>query len=304
MSKLIKSASGPVTPEGKAISSKNATKDAIFIKGLLPWEDPQELENLMLGLRKQWGDNASARLLMLPIEQAYVEMRRLMMAQKIRIEGVMLNLDIVRQFAAEVNLDFTLANQFPDWFFLEDDGKEKAWALEADLVQRQALRLKEKFSDQIVPTIEQQFPDLYRYVMDGYAKNNSFLSVLGHRYRQSTPGLNLGLVSNEIGEKYRFHLIWASAPERFDSIIRGIRSEKMVEAMNLEQFSRYLTRCQNAITKGIQSLAQLKETLRFERDREAKLIQDQATIDLVQINTTAANASSFTKGESTGTTDA
>ena len=304
MSKLIKSASGPVTPEGKAISSKNATKDAIFIKGLLPWEDPQELENLMLGLRKQWGDNASARLLMLPIEQAYVEMRRLMMAQKIRIEGVMLNLDIVRQFAAEVNLDFTLANQFPDWFFLEDDGKEKAWALEADLVQRQALRLKEKFSDQIVPTIEQQFPDLYRYVMDGYAKNNSFLSVLGHRYRQSTPGLNLGLVSNEIGEKYRFHLIWASAPERFDSIIRGIRSEKMVEAMNLEQFSRYLTRCQNAITKGIQSLAQLKETLRFERDREAKLIQDQATIDLVQINASAANASSFTKGESTGTTDA
>jgi hypothetical protein len=304
MSKLIKSASGPVTPEGKAISSKNATKDAIFIKGLLPWEDPQELENLMLGLRKQWGDNASARLLMLPIEQAYVEMRRLMMAQKIRIEGVMLNLDIVRQFAAEVNLDFTLANQFPDWFFLEDDKEQKAWALEADRVQEQAVRLKEKFSDQIVPTIEQQFPDLYRYVMDGYAKNNSFLSVLGHRYRQSTPGLNLGLVSNEIGEKYRFHLIWASAPERFDSIIRGIRSEKMVEAMNLEQFSRYLTRCQNAITKGIQSLAQLKETLRFERDREAKLIQDQATIDLVQINASAANASSFTKGESTGTTDA
>ena len=157
---------GPVTHECKAIASKNATKDAIFSKGLLPWEDPQELENLMLGLRKQWGDNASARLLMLPIEQAYVEMRRLMMAQKIRIEGVMLNLDIVRQFAAEANLDFTLANQFPDWFFLEDDGKEKAWAQEADLVQQQALLLKEKFSDQIVPTIEQQFPDLYIWAGD------------------------------------------------------------------------------------------------------------------------------------------
>jgi hypothetical protein len=216
----------------------------------------------------------------------------------------MLNLDIVRQFAAEANLDFTLANQFPDWFFLGDDKEQKAWALEVDRVQDQALRLKEKFSDQIVPMIEQQFPDLYRYVMDGYAKNNSFLSVLGHRYRQSTPVLNLGLVSNEIAEKYRFHLIWASAPERFDSIIRGIRSEKMVEAMNLEQFSRYLTRCQNAITKGIQSLAQLKETLRFEQDREAKLALEKATIDLVQISVSAANASSFTKGESTGTTDA
>ena len=292
---------GPKTATGKLISSKNATKDAIFSKGLLPWEDPQELENLMLGLRKQWGDNASARLLMLPIEQAYVEMRRLMMAQKIRIEGVMLNLDIVRHFAAEANLDFTLANQFPDWFFLEDDKEQKAWALEADRVQEQALRLKEKFSDQIVPTIEQQFPDLYRYVMDGYTKNNSFLSVLGHRYRQSTPGLNLGLVSNEIGEKYRFHLIWASAPERFESIIRGIRSEKMVAAMNLEQFSRYLTRCQNAITKGIQSLAQLKETLRLDEDRQAKLKLEQTTIDLVQINAASANASVFAKGDATGT---
>lgn len=32
---------GPKTVAGKAISSKNATKDAIFAKGLLPWEDPR-----------------------------------------------------------------------------------------------------------------------------------------------------------------------------------------------------------------------------------------------------------------------
>ena len=308
LSKLTSPQGGPKTATGKSISSKNATKDAIFVKGLLPWEDPRELEALMLELREQWGDHASARLLMLPIEQAHIEMQRLMMAQKNRIEGVMLNLDIVRQFAAEANLDFTLANQFPDWFFLEDNEEQKAWALEVDRVQEQALRLKDKFSDQIVPTIEQQFPDLYRYVMDGYAKNQSFLSILGHRYRQSTPGLNLGLVSNEIGEKYRFHLIWATAPQRFETIIRGIRFNKMVEAMNLEQFSRYLTRCQNAITKGIQSLAQLKETLRLDEERQAKLKLEQATIDLVPINTSAANASVFTQlkeaGEGTRTTDA
>lgn len=295
-----KIATGPVTSQGKAISSKNATKDAIFVKGLLPWEDPHELEALMLELREQWGSHASARLLMLPIEQAYVEMRRLMMAQKNRIEGVMHSLDIARLFATENNLDLLQANQFPDWYFLEDDRGQKDRALELDRAQAQALDLKQQFSDRIVPTIETEYPDLHKYVMAGYAKNQSFLSVLGHRYRQTTPTLNLGLVSNEIGEKYHFHLLWATAPQRFETSIRGIRSEKMVEAMNLDQFSRYLTRCQNTITKGIQNLAQLKETLRIDQERQNLLKLEQATIDLHQINMAAANASVFSQSEEVG----
>ena len=299
---------GPKTQAGKAISSKNATKDAIFVKGLLPWEDPRELEALMLGLREQWGNHASAQLLMLPIEQAYVEMQRLMMAQKNRIEGVMLNLDIAHQFATEASLDLMLINQYPNWYFLKDDQGQKALALELDRAQEQALNLKANFSDQKVPTIERDYPDLFDYVMDGYAKNQSFLSILGHRYRQTTPGLNLGVVSNEIGEKYRFHLIWATAPARFETIIRSIRSEKMVDAMNLDAFSRYLTRCQNAITKGIENLAKLKETLRLDEERQVKFKLEQATINLIQVNAAAANASVFTEvkaaGEGTRTGDA
>ena len=302
MNKLVKSATGPISPEGKAISSKNATKDAIFVKGLLDWEDPRELEALMLGLREQWGSHASAQLLMLPIEQAYVEMRRLMVAQKNRIEGTMLSLDIARQFALEADLDVMQASQFPAWYFLEDDQGQKARALELDCVQEQALDLKANFSDRIVPTIEQDYPQLFSYVMAGYAKNQSFLSVLGHRYRQTTPTLNLGLVSNEISEKFHFHLLWATAPERFETTIRGIRSEKMIEAMNLDQFSRYLTRCQNAISKGIQNLAQLKETLRLDAERQAKLTLEQTTIDLVQVHAVAANASVFTEAKEVGAT--
>jgi hypothetical protein len=304
MKKTVNSATGPVTPEGKAISSKNATKDAIFVKGLLPWEDPQELAAIMAELQDQWGNHASARLLMLPIEQAYVEMRRLMMAQRKRIEGVMFNLDIAHQFVKEADLNIVLATQIPDWYFLEDDSGQKARALVVDRVQDEALHLKENFSDRVVPTIDKDYPELYRYVMNGYAKSLSFLTVLGHRYHQSTPALNLGLVSNEITEKYRYHLIWARSPERFEMIISSIRAQRMVEAMNLDQFSRYLTRCQNTITKGIQNLALLKQTLRVEREHQAKLSLEQTTIDLAQVNTVAANASSFTQKTATGTGDA
>ena len=279
-------------------------RDAIFVKGLLPWEDPQEIEAIMGELQEQWGNHASARLLMLPIEQAYVEMRRLMVAQRKRIEGVMLNLDIKHQFIREADLNIVLATQIPDWYFLEDDGGQKMRALELQRVQEQAYYLNTHFNDHMVPTIEQKYPDLHRYVMTGYSKSHSFLTVLGHRYRQSTPVLNLGIVGDEIDTKYRFHLLWSTEPERFEMIIASIRAQRMVEAMNLDQFSRYLTRCQNAITKGIQNLALLKQTLRIEQEHEAKLRLEQATIDLTQVNTVAANASSFTQKSATGTGDA
>lgn len=302
MNTLVKNATGPTSPEGKAVSSKNATKDAIFAKGLLPWENPQELAVLMGDLQRQWGNHASAKLIMLSIEQAYIELQRLMVAQKNRIEGVMQSVDIGHQFVSEAGLDLLLANQLPAWFFLQDDDGEKEWALYIDRAQEQALTLKANFNDRIVPVIEKEYPDLFQYVMDGYAKNQSFISVLGHRYRQSTPTLNLGVVSNEMGEKYRFHLIWARSPQRFEIIIQGIRAQQMTEAMNLEQFSRYLTRCQNAITKGIQSLAQLKEALRLDEERQARLLMERSTINLSP--TACANAANASVYTHTGTGDA
>lgn len=292
MNEISKKATGPTSSQGKAIASKNATKDAIFVKGLLPWEDPAALEQLMQELRQQWGDSASARLLMLSIEQAYVELQRLMLAQKNRIAGTMQSVNIARQFAQEAGIDVLTATQLPHWFFDDEQQVQKDWAIELDRAQEQALELKAAFHDRLVPSIAQDYPDLFAYVMEGYGNQHSFLTILGHRYKQPTPVLNLGAVSNEIGEKYRFHLIWASAPQRHEQIIRGLRAQQMIEAMNLDQFSRYLTRCQNAITKGIQSLALLKETLRLEacRQREAKQIS--MTVELAQTQS-AANASSF-----------
>jgi len=298
MSNTKRVATGPTTTEGKSISSKNATKDAIFIKGLLPWEDAQELEELILGLQKQWGNHASAKVLMLPIEQAFVEMRRLMMAQKKRIEGIMLSTHIARKFSQEAGLGELAFMSLPHWYFLESGDDQKEWAIYIDQVQDQALTLKDNFQDRLVPTIEKDYPSLYQYVMNGQPSNASILAVLGHRYRQPTPALNLGVLSNQISEKYKHHLQWAADPERYEGIIEGIRAEQMIEAMDLEKFHRYLTRAQNAMTKGIQTLALLKETLRLEQERaeQAKRIASSIQVDTVVTNALpgAANASTFT----------
>lgn len=47
-------ASGPKTEAGKAISSQNARKDAIFVKGYLPHEDVAAKEEQFARLLAQW----------------------------------------------------------------------------------------------------------------------------------------------------------------------------------------------------------------------------------------------------------
>jgi hypothetical protein len=46
--------SGPKTEAGKAVSSQNARKDAIFVQGYLPHEDVAVKQEQFSQLRAQW----------------------------------------------------------------------------------------------------------------------------------------------------------------------------------------------------------------------------------------------------------
>jgi hypothetical protein len=119
----------------------------------------------------------------------------------------------------------------------------------------EAHALKTHYSDQLSAQIAQQFPALYSYVMEHQKQGTVFSSVLGQRYRQTTPLLNLSELIKEIDEKYRFHLIWAQDAERFEIIITGIRASQMLDVMDLDKTNRYATSFQNRILKGIHGLA-------------------------------------------------
>lgn len=67
-------------------------------------------------------------------------------------------------------------------------------------------------------------------------------------------------------------------------------------------FSRYLSRCHNTITKGIQHLV-LSKKLRSEQKHHAELSLQHAIIDLAQVNTVLANASSFIQKAVTDTVE-
>ena len=246
---------GPKTEAGKKASSKNAQKAAIFTKGYLPWEDVATKQAQMEVMARQWGaDDPTRQLILRTIEQAQLGLERLMAADKLRIEGIMQSLHIKHEFAKQAGIDPVIGLSLPSWFFKDDDEGQKKQAQFILQVFDDALQLQDQFSDQIVAKIAEKFPSLYEYIMGNIRSGQSFLIVMGQRYKQQTALLNVIALVNEIKTQYKDHLLWASRWQSYQVIIDGIRAQQVLEVMDLDRTNRYATSFQNRILKGLQAL--------------------------------------------------
>ena len=253
--KVVKSQTGPKTSAGKNTSSKNAQKASIFTKGYLPSENPEQKQVQFELLCQQWGASDPTRQLLLrTVEEASLGFERLMLAMRQKIEGKMQSLDIAQEFAKQAGINLLEAMNFPSWYFKEGSS-EKAFAAKVLDAYAEVITLRRCFSDQLTAQIAQQFPNLYAYVMEGQRQGAILSSVLGQRYRQATPLQNYAAVQKEIEDNHKYHLLWAQDEERFETIIAGIRATQVIEAMDLDKYTRYTTSFQNRIFKGIHGLA-------------------------------------------------
>jgi hypothetical protein len=253
--KVANPQTGPKTVAGKNTSSKNAQKASIFTKGYLPSENPEQRQAQFELLCQQWGASDPTRQLLLrTVEEASLGYERLMLAMRQKIEGKMQSLDIAQEFAKQAGISVLEAMSFPSWYFKEGSS-EKAFAAKVLDAYAEVIALRRCFSDQLTAQIAQQFPNLYAYVMEGQRQGAIFSSVLGQRYRQATPLQNYAAVQKEIEDNHKYHLLWAQDEERFETIITGIRATQVIEAMDLDKYTRYTTSFQNRIFKGIHGLA-------------------------------------------------
>lgn len=251
---------GPKTEQGKAISSKNAVKAGIFSKGYLPWEDQEAKQQELIVLAKEWNVTGPSGLHFLrDIEQANLAQERLMYAERLIVEGAMQSAQIGEEFADRAGLELSQARFIPSWYFLEDDGGNKEHALYLDRVYEQAEHLRAHYSDQLVAQAQTRYPELFKYVMQGYAPNQSFVMVLAKEFKQNTPTLNLAQIMNQLQEKFRYHLLWAQDPARYQLIVEGLRAEKMLSVIDFDKSNRYMTNFQNRKIRAIQGLALLDQ---------------------------------------------
>lgn len=273
MSTTVNPSTGPKTDQGKAISSKNATKAGIFSQGYLPWENQEAKQLEFEAMVQEWGVTSPTGIHFLrDIEQANLAQERLMYAERLVVEGVMQSAEVGERFAQVAGFDTNQVRHFPSWYFLEDDGGNKKHALYLDKVVDQAKHLQANFSDQYAAQVQARCPELHHYVMVGHQPNNSFVLVMGKKYKQSVATLNLAAIGSEIREQYRFHLQWAQEPKRYQIIIDGLRAQKMLEVLDFDKSNRYLTSFQNRLIRALQGLDTLHR-----RQQEQLLAKNQQT---------------------------
>ena len=230
-----------------------------LVKAICPWEDREAKQAEMSALAREWNVTGPSGLHFLrDIEQANLAQERLMYTERMAVEGAMQSAQVGDEFALRANLDSKLTHLLPSWYFLEDDGGNKAHALYLDQVYQQAHQLKSHYSDQLVAQAKTRYPQLYEYVLEGYQPNSSFVMVLAKEYTQNTPTLNLGQLMNSLTEGLRFHLLWAQDPKRYQIIIDGLRAEKMMQVLDFDKSNRYSTNFQNRRIRALQGLETLE----------------------------------------------
>jgi hypothetical protein len=252
---------GPKTVAGKAKSSKNARKASIFTKAYLPWEDQTQKQEQLDQLAEQWqAYDPSRQLILRTIEQCQLGIERMMYAERLQIEGAMQSLDIATEFCKQARFSPVEYMTVPSWYFMGEEGKwHKDHAVKLRKAYDQAQQFKDSYSDLLSAQVVQQYPDLYRYVLSGAKAGTTFITALGQRFKQATPVQNLSVLINEIDKSYSYYLRWGENPERYQTIIDGIRAHKMLQVMDLDKSVRYATNFQNRLIKGLTSLAAMDQ---------------------------------------------
>lgn len=272
--------SGPKTEAGKAVSSQNARKDAIFIRGYLPHEDVVAKQEQFAQLQAQWhAIDPSRQILLRSIEQAQLGVERMMEIEQKKIAGLMQSTTIAKKFCERAGLSNVTPEKLPPWFFLASGEKDKQYALRAALIYDEALEFKNQYSDQLAAQVKDRYPALYQYVMVRAKNETSFNLVLGQRYTQSAVTLNLAALMNELHDRFPYHFIWAQAPERYQCIIDGLRAEQMEAVIDFEKSTRYATNFQNRILKGYSGLAALDQHEAMMEQQRSSPIQSLVDVD-------------------------
>jgi hypothetical protein len=252
--------SGPKTEAGKAVASKNARKDSLFVKAYLPHEDAASQQALFAQLRAQWrADDPSRLILLRSIEQAQLGIERMLYIEQKKLTGIMQSVTIAKAFCERAGLPEAIAEKLPAWFFINNGGKDKQHAARVAEIYDEANQLKSQYSDQLAAQVKDCYPALHQYVMVRAKESSSFIMTLGQRYGQSAVTLNLAALMNELNDRFPYHFVWAEAPERYQAIIDGLRAEQMEAAIDFEKSTRYATNFENRIIKGYSALAALDQ---------------------------------------------
>ncbi len=222
---------GPRTQQGKAASSKNATKIGVYSNTLMPGESQEEVDELIESMSEAYdSDDADSQMMYRSYAQTLIKSRRIQEAEIAFIEAQMHLQDNRREFCLQANIPGHYRDGVPDWFFF-DDKQAKAAAMQCGMSVHEALDLKKNYSLQLSQSARSYYPNLWKEVMGPQAINPK--QGLGERlqalYNTGHPLSNLQAFVDDYKNTHPYELMWVSHWRRYEAVLDGLRAKAILD---------------------------------------------------------------------------
>ena len=251
---------GPKTAEGKAASSRNATKLGVYSNSLMPGESEQELQDLNNSLRETFEvDDGMCEMQIRTISQSFLKTQRLHDAEVTLVQTCMARHENRKEFALQANMPPLSYDRLPDWYFGEDH-KSKDKAIARYKATQEALLLKANFKLEYSQQARTLFPNLWCEVMGPNAINptQSLGEKLLARYGQSQPHSNLQAFVDDYRARFLFDMLWGENHERYELVIENLRAKAMMEVSVRSDLVKLETQLHRRRIETIELIGRLK----------------------------------------------
>lgn len=252
---------------GKTDRPRNALKRGVFSNVLLADEDPQDVEVIVDDVIKRFEvEDSAGEICARRLVQTSMQIKRLNQAQLDYVEGYMQGESMRQEFCRQVGITTLSSKSLPSWYFVDDpDSREHARRLLRAV--REALHLQTNYTVDRMIRVKELYPRLWRYLMgdEGSAvqKVHTFADRLAGLYKKATPHENLRELIDALKEKHNNDLLWAENEDRFDSVVRGLRGQALLDAMSNPNWAR----ADSLFHRRSQDLLQTLVSLQHEKNR-------------------------------------
>ena len=267
----------PSTAVGKNDPSRNALKRGIFTNALLDDEDPQDVEVIVDDLINRFdADDASGEICARRLVQTTLQIKRLNQAQLDYVDGYMQSETVRQEFCRQVGISTSLGKDLPSWYFTTEPKARKTARIFLIAV-KEAKWLKKNHRVDLMIRAKEVVPELWSLLMGDdegpIVKVHTFGERLASMYKKANAQENLQAFIEAMDNNHPYELMWAQSDQRFDSIVRGLRSKAMLDAMSNPNWAR----ADSMYHRRSQDLLQTLVSLKHEKNRS-----DQPVLEVLE----------------------
>ncbi len=260
MAQINKTKSGPITPEGKKISSLNARTHGLYSRSLLSNESPQHFKALVTSLMKEWHVQcATGEMLVNQLATLVYRQSRFESARSTYSESTFTEYKDLKDFCSAAGISFELAHKLPRWYFFDDPEAIKKCAF-AGKVHNQAVYLVENYSVRLSEMACTELPQLWLAVMGSPGPN--FKTSITERMRQihqcetleEAAALHVALLK----ESFKFELLWLRDHKTIEAVKIKMQASKTLFAITRPDWQKAEAQINRQIADTIRQLVSLR----------------------------------------------